>query len=271
MPRHELNYTIDDAHHQLIIYGTPRWGDDICIYDDEDIMVHSQAWAQDGYTIIPLFSAEEFDTLKNHITSLVKNRIPNTLSEFSLERYHEAVTEDAIHNTLIGQNNLSIPIHTLPCLDHIQSKLTALFNLPLTPINPYTTTGEFSIRLVRPFRLDHSPPHKDVWIGKLRRSINLYIPLAGSDENASLALMPQSHLWNESVFQYTQGGAYTEMHLSSVPGLLSIKNKRVVMIRPNPNYGQCLLFSPYMLHGGSSNRNPHTTRVSLEIRFWEKR
>jgi ectoine hydroxylase-related dioxygenase (phytanoyl-CoA dioxygenase family) len=39
------------------------------------------------------------------------------------------------------------------------------------------------------------------------------------------------------------------------------------MIRPNPNINQMMIFSPYLIHGCSSNDNINMTRFSLEIRF----
>ena len=39
------------------------------------------------------------------------------------------------------------------------------------------------------------------------------------------------------------------------------------MIRPNPQNDEFILFSPYLIHGCSSNTNADTTRMSIEIRF----
>ena len=39
------------------------------------------------------------------------------------------------------------------------------------------------------------------------------------------------------------------------------------MICPNPGIDEMLLFSPYIIHGCSSNGNTDQTRMSLEIRF----
>lgn len=39
------------------------------------------------------------------------------------------------------------------------------------------------------------------------------------------------------------------------------------MIRPNPDINEILVFSPYLIHGCSDNKNEDITRMSLEIRF----
>jgi hypothetical protein len=39
------------------------------------------------------------------------------------------------------------------------------------------------------------------------------------------------------------------------------------MTRPNPGPNEVLIFSPYLIHGCSDNKNDDITRMSLEIRF----
>jgi ectoine hydroxylase-related dioxygenase (phytanoyl-CoA dioxygenase family) len=41
-------------------------------------------------------------------------------------------------------------------------------------------------------------------------------------------------------------------------------------IRPDPKIGEVLVFSPYLIHGGSVNLNDDTTRISIEVRLWRK-
>jgi ectoine hydroxylase-related dioxygenase (phytanoyl-CoA dioxygenase family) len=40
--------------------------------------------------------------------------------------------------------------------------------------------------------------------------------------------------------------------------------------RPDPQAGEVLVFSPYLIHGGAMNFNSDVTRLSLEMRFWRK-
>ena len=42
------------------------------------------------------------------------------------------------------------------------------------------------------------------------------------------------------------------------------------MIRPNPNIGQVLAFTPFLIHGCAINWNDNITRFSLELRLFDK-
>ena len=42
-----------------------------------------------------------------------------------------------------------------------------------------------------------------------------------------------------------------------------------MLVRPNPGRNEMIVFSPYLIHRGGVNLNPDTTRMSLEMRFWQ--
>jgi len=77
-----------------------------------------------------------------------------------------------------------------------------------------------------------------------------------------------SHLWNEQDLVVTKGGAYFKNSSKkySVDAILRSKQP-LDMVRPNPREDEFILFSPYLIHGCSSNNNHDTTRMSVEIRF----
>jgi prepilin-type N-terminal cleavage/methylation domain-containing protein len=61
----------------------------------------------------------------------------------------------------------------------------------------------------------------------------------------------------------------------AIPSFLQSKNEATVaavkglnLITPNPGPEQVMVFTPYTIHGGGYNFNKDTTRVSLEMRFW---
>jgi len=97
--------------------------------------------------------------------------------------------------------------------------------------------------------------------------VNLYVPMAGSNERSSLTLVPGSHHWSESETARTVGGARINSVKFTVPSLVAA-SRPVRVLRPNPGNNEVLVFSPYTLHGGATNLNRDTTRVSLEIRLW---
>lgn len=98
--------------------------------------------------------------------------------------------------------------------------------------------------------------------------MNIYLPIIGSNEVSSLAMQSGSHLWNENETMVTKGGAYFPYTNKkySVDAIVQSK-QRLNMVRPNPAVDEFLLFSPYLIHGCSSNENTDITRMSLEIRF----
>jgi ectoine hydroxylase-related dioxygenase (phytanoyl-CoA dioxygenase family) len=77
-----------------------------------------------------------------------------------------------------------------------------------------------------------------------------------------------SHLWNEQDIVVTRGGAYfpESGKKYSVDAILQSRVP-LNMERPNPSIDEFILFSPYLIHGCSSNENADITRMSVEIRF----
>jgi ectoine hydroxylase-related dioxygenase (phytanoyl-CoA dioxygenase family) len=129
------------------------------------------------------------------------------------------------------------------------------------------TSNHFWIRIVRPERGDNNPPHRDCYFNRNKRLINIYAPIAGSNENSSLPLVPGSHYWSEDVLTISKGKTSIGNVRFTNPAIVACKNG-IKMITPNPKYGDCIVFTPYLIHGGGKNFNCDTTRVSLEMRFW---
>ena len=117
---------------------------------------------------------------------------------------------------------------------------------------------------------DYNPCHRDVYLDFYRNIVNVYVPIVGSNERSSLTMQSGSHLWNERDLIVTKGGAYFQNSNKkySVDAILQSR-ERLNMTRPNPAEDEFILFSPYLIHGCSSNTNPDMTRMSVEIRFIE--
>ena len=127
----------------------------------------------------------------------------------------------------------------------------------------------FCVRVVRPRSRDNNPPHRDVWLDRLRHAINIYVPLAGSTALSSLPIVPGSHLWAESEIERTVSGARVNGIEFTVPSVVG-STKPLRIVRPDPGLNEFLVFSPYLIHGGAFNQLPDRTRVSLEMRFWRE-
>jgi ectoine hydroxylase-related dioxygenase (phytanoyl-CoA dioxygenase family) len=138
-----------------------------------------------------------------------------------------------------------------------------------TPVKIFN--DDLWVRICRPSKIyenDFNPCHKDVYLDFYRNTVNIYLPIIGSNNNSSLTIQPESHKWNENETMVTTGGAFFKSSNKkySVDAIVASK-KPLNMIRPNPDVHQLMLFSPYLIHGCANNDNLDTTRLSLEVRF----
>lgn len=123
------------------------------------------------------------------------------------------------------------------------------------------------IRIVRPFASDFNPPHRDVYIDRLRNKVNCFMPLLGVNSESSLPIIPKSHNWRESDTKRTKLNPIVDGIKFSVPAMLYKKDfSPLVLKRPKVNYGEVMIFSPYCIHGGAKNLSMET-RMSFEFRF----
>ena len=129
--------------------------------------------------------------------------------------------------------------------------------------------GKFWIRIVRPNSNDNNPPHKDSHLKRLRKCVNIYLPLDGSNSNSSLPLVPKSHNEKETNYIISSSPCYVNSKKNTVPCIVH-RDKGLDMICPNPSNKEIMIFTPHLIHGGGVNSNQDTTRVSLEMRFFEK-
>ncbi|MDQ3290525.1 MAG: phytanoyl-CoA dioxygenase family protein, partial [Bacteroidota bacterium] len=207
---------------------------------------------------------------KTYLTQLIGKYQSHLPLNFKIEDYHQVVAEDqALHLAIINEAKLvdykdfPIPIKTI--IERVEEEV----KIPLTVLNPNTQEYHFSYRIVRPGKSDYNALHRDAWHPELKNCLNLYLPVAGSNELSSLCLIPGSHFWPEKTVERTLAGAIMNGSQYTVPGLTDTSNE-LKLVRPNPVNNQALLFTPYLIHGGAANLNQDTTRVSVEIRFWRR-
>jgi len=87
---------------------------------------------------------------------------------------------------------------------------------------------------------------------------NIWIPIAGFGKEYSLAVVPGSHLWNNSTSnKWHSSLTYNEVETKEDPTRLDVK------------YGQGVIFHSNLLHGNSTNEGTDT-RISIEARFFYK-
>ncbi len=283
----QVEYQIGDQTIFLNLKGEVVQGEEkTLLQDDDNLLAHTPS-GETGFIVAPFLTAKEFDSIYSGITSMVKALIRKVKGEidddFCLEHYHHYVT-DSEHLQIAkliqyGWNVSEFPID----FRKVEERISTIIGIDVTAeahhLNPesfisglYANDKKvqiFNLRIVRPQKLlDSNPPHRDVWIDRLRNAINIYCPICGSTAKSSLPLIPYSHHFKESEIERTSNGATLNGTSYSVPCVTLLQGKPPHLIRPNPKQNELLLFSPYLIHGGGYNFEEEVTRVSLEIRFW---
>ncbi len=269
-----MEYTVNGIQLQYKLQNNSVWGDDrVLLHDATDLTAHT-VWHDAGFVISPLFpDSTDADQFLEKAAALLRSKwkesgldIPN---DFRLTSYHRVVRDLNQHLMAIDRTKV-LPVAEFPWdIDSIIQRVSELCNTPLIAKNPYDDQQVFHFRVIRPGHRDNNPLHRDVWLEDYDNCINLYIPVAGSDEGSSLVIIPGSHLWSESRIERTAGGARIGELSFNVPAVAGIKGD-FETIRPDPDAGQFILFSPYLIHGGAVNLNADTTRISIELRLWKK-
>jgi hypothetical protein len=246
-------------------------GSKILLREAVDISA-GNSWGQQGFSIEPLFSKKEFSEFYDDVNSLLLNlwrkaglKVPD---EFSPDQYHKLPADFSQHLLAIDQTKL-VSTKVFPLgIEKIEQRISEICNAELEARNPYDNQSVFHFRVIRPQSNDNNPLHRDVWLEDYASCINLYIPVAGSNERSSLILIPGSHHWEESRIERTKAGALINGLKFNVPAVTSILGDYKVE-RPNPGLNEVLVFSPYLIHGGAVNLNPDLTRISIELRLWK--
>jgi hypothetical protein len=269
-----MRYKIDDAEVFLDISGQTVRGDNLCLLQQDDNLVLGCSWQDQGFLVSKIMGRESFNELYHGVQALLLEGLSNAGIEidarkFQLECYHNYCPDQQTHLRVIEFLRSKARIENFP-LNHsiIDQQVSRLCGKTVScVVDNNCAAGYFFIRLVRPFpHKDNNPPHKDVWLDRLRNGLNLYFPLAGSDHNSSLSLVPGSHYWLESRVLQTVPGSLVNGVAFSVPSAV-MDDGALTMIRPAVRETEGMLFSPYLIHGGAVNLSDKT-RVSLEMRFW---
>lgn len=270
-----VHYKIGQKTIDLELIGETIKGEDKVILNEDINIIENTDWDQIGYKVDNFLSQENYNQIKigirNHLKAILADLDIPTDSDFSLENYHKYV-DNSTHLKVAekiqpGWNISKFPID----FEIINNRVSEIVNCQVTGEAKHVGIYNFFMRIVRPMCFqDNNPPHRDVWLDRLRNAVNVYIPLSASESDSSLPILPESHYAKESDIERTKEGAMLNGTKYSVPCVISYKNKSPKLIRPEVNENEIMVFSPYLIHGGGYNFKEDKTRVSLEIRFWKK-
>src|SRR5258708_28053973 len=268
-----MKYKINKKEISYRAEGVKTKGDDHVLLHHAIDLTFGRKWGEDGFTTKKLFEEgvhQDFKTkTKALVISLWQIAGLDISDDFELSQYHLVAASKNSHlaavekTKLLAINEFPVPIHL------VEKRISEICKTSVVAKNPFDGQSVFHFRVVRPNSLDNNPLHRDVWLEDYANCINLYIPIAGSNSKSSLALIPGSHHWPESKTERTEQGAIIENVKFNVPAVTSIKGDYEI-VRPDPKENEVLVFSPYLIHGGSVNLNQDQTRISIELRLWKK-
>jgi hypothetical protein len=273
MASRELVLDYDGERVSFDVEGDTSWGGPGVLLDQDDNLVAGRPWADAGFSVEPFLTPPQYERLAAGIRALLERRIAGAglavPAAFSMERYHEVVTTDAAHKAVSDQGPWCYGLSDLPIPPAvIGDRISEILGLRVSTAPPHAEFPEhFCFRVVRPRSRDNNPPHRDVWLDRLRHAVNIYVPLAGSSARSSLPLVRGSHRWAESEIERTVEGARVNGIVFTVPSVVGAAHP-ITLERPDPGPNEVLVFSPYLIHGGAYNQQTDDTRVSLEMRFW---
>jgi len=276
----EINYSINGRQIKLnVLADNIILGKSKVLYEYDGRSIFNE-WEQQGFTITQFLDKQKFldfyDFIFQHITSHLKKIKTFNTSEFTLDRYHYYVDDNEhlmfLKSVAAGSFGMSgVPLSLLPFsykeFDNLVSELCGKKFTCAKAFYYLFTNKHFWLRIVRPKSKDNNPPHRDNHLKRNRKIVNIYAPIAGSNEHSSLPLIPGSHFWSDNELYITKGKAYVENVKFTNPAIVSSR-RGLDMITPNPGLGELMVFTPYLIHGGGRNFNDDLTRISLEMRFW---
>jgi len=273
MIKRKIKINIDKDELELEVEGNTFCGDDTVMLENDDNVIAATSWNERGYTVAPFLKEDEFKQLKDGATNMFIEWLKETgvrnLEDFSLEKYHKYVNAEQ-HLQLTKRWNM-LDASFLPIDSAIITKrISEICETELT-LQKEGYGEFFLLRKVRPGgTYDFNPPHRDVYLDRIRNAVNIYAPLSGSNERSSLPLIPGSHFWKESDIERTELHSRVNGVQFTVPCVVG-SPRGFQMTRPNPRLNEVLVFSPYMVHGCAANLNDDLTRISLEMRFWRRK
>ena len=273
MPTRMLALDYDGERVTFDVEGETVWGAPVVLLDRDDNLIAGRPWAAAGFAVEPFLPRSDYDLLVAGVGRLLAKRIADAgidvPDDFTLDRYHEVVATDTDHGAVSDQGPWCRAVADLPVpVDVISARISEILGVRVSTAPPHREFPEhFCFRVVRPRSRDNNPPHRDVWLDRLRNAVNIYVPLAGSSSRSSLPLVPGSHRWRESEIERTAEGARVNGIVFSVPSVVGAAHA-LTLERPDPKMNEVLVFTPYLIHGGAFNQQSDRTRVSLEMRFW---
>ena len=220
---------------------------------------------KDGYLICDFLRNDSMENLTNSVLNYISKKFGETITSKNYNEFFLKMDTSYFHKKM-KQVYEGIPFSALPFnINFLENWASDILQKKVKLF--YLKEPTLLIRIIRPFASDFNPPHRDVYINRLRNKVNCFMPLLGVNSESSLPIIPKSHNWKESETTRTKLNPTIDGVKFSVPAMLYKKDlSPLILTRPKVNYGQVMIFSPYCIHGGAKNFSKET-RMSFEFRF----
>ena len=268
-------YLVGDDEVRVELEGACTTGSDTVLLHADENLIERTPWHQKGWGIEPFLGMDEAAQIEAwaeaELARLIEEVGSRAGADFALKHYHRYL-DDSQHRAIcaLSKDGWSVAEFPLP-YQKVNDRISDVLGIEVSSRAGDVHQCVFNLRIVRPRKFqDNNPPHKDVYLDHLRNAVNIYVPICGSDQRSSLALIEGSHLLNEACVERSVEGARLNGVAYTVPCITAINGLPLSLSRPNPNAGEMLIFSPYLVHGAGYNFNTDETRVSLEARFWRR-
>lgn len=268
-----MKYKIDNIQFEYEPDGDRHVGENVILLNSAVDLIRDMPWHRDGFTVETLLKDERHNDFINETRKLLINKWQSSglhvKENFQLHQYHTLPEDQSQHIRAIDLTKL-IDVKDFPLgIALLEDRISNILQHQVKAHNPYDHQEVFHFRIIRPKSYDNNPLHRDVWLEDYKDCVNLYIPITGSNKNSSLIIAKGSHLWPESKVERTTNGSKINNQKFNVPAVTDIFED-ASFVRPDPQPGEVLIFSPYLIHGGAVNLNEDKTRISIEIRLWKK-
>jgi ectoine hydroxylase-related dioxygenase (phytanoyl-CoA dioxygenase family) len=265
-------FSIDGVPYKIEVEGEFFAGKDEVLFTEKGSVIEHCSWLKEGYAVVPVLNEEEFTALKKNIQSILLRIIRENGIEvdehFTLENYHHYVRTDEQHQSVIEKTRFLTFRDFNIDMERVVARFSEAVGKTLHRTNPRLPEEIIIMRINRPSSLDINPFHRDGYLDIWERVLNSWIPVAGCSDESSLPVLPGSHFWNEKDIVRTEAkGARLNGLQYHVPAVISYAGG-LKAIRPNPMYGEAMIFTPFLIHGAALNKQKDTTRVSLELRLY---
>jgi len=206
-----MEYTVNGIKLEYETQHERNWGPEVVLLDQAVDITAANRWNKTGFTIDDLFDENANVSFQENTKKLLiqcwKQAGLPVAPGFNLDQYHTVARDLQTHLSAVEKTKL-LTVDRFPVpVELIEQRVSEICGVELAAKNPFDGQSIFHFRVIRPHQTDHNPLHRDVWLEDYDNCINLYLPIAGSNELSSLVLIPGSHRWPESRIEKTIGGA----------------------------------------------------------------